>query len=1085
MALHMPGESGAMRSLFGVSQQALLVGIAVLVALIVACLAIAVWRNPLLLRLAVRNVPRRPGFAVLITLGLTIGTVILSSSFTTGDTMSQSVRTVVAGVLGSADEVAFIPAAEQKSGWDLAQSVASGALLTGVTSYFSQADTQRLVDLVVDDPRVAAVVPIIVEPLAVAGDGQAFAARLNVMGVPSQRSLLLQSATDSASTLGIDELGPDEVYLNTEAADALGVTPGQSVHVLGLPDAGEATWTVRDVTRLGDLGGGEATLFVPLARLQSVLHEQDLVNEVLIVNSGDATKRLASSWPVTVELRSAFVSDGASRRLYRALSSAPAQDLLSRSLASPDTSGLLADKLRRLQVDLGEPNAAENPEFKALATDPAVLSRLASRLGRAVTRGNTPFAAAAAGPSPGGFHVVDVQSVAQDQADRWGSAFTELFVVLGAFSLFSGMLLIVLVFSLVALERRVELGIGRALGARRRDVILLLAIEGGLYSLISSLFGLAAGLALAFGIINLAQGLVEQYGFHLEPVIQPASLAASYGLGVVLTFLAVTGTAWRASRFSIVTAIRDLPDPEAGPPGWRGLLLALVPLVLGPALVVFGVGHRLSLLYAAGIAVAIVGLAVVARWVLLRLGLRGPERVVFTLGGVALIVWWMLPVRLFPPVVEMSFLSGVTMLLGAVWVLAYNVSFLRLRLRSRSRGSFAALWRMSTAYVASNRFRTGLTLTMFALVVLSLTVSAVLLTVTRTAYADPEAVTGGWDIHATSTLPPRDLATDLRNSGVIAPETFTAIGAASPLQIEAIQTDALAGPRSAWAQVNVLVVDDGFVHGVRTPIVGGGSWDQLSQPGTAIVGAGLLRSVPNRIHVVDGLDRDFQPTTLWLRDTRGPTQTAVKVRVVGVADPRGPMGNVVVTSAATLAAWPPLESGGYYLSVPAGVDARDLAAGLDLAAPDLSASTIGDELRLVQGVRGLLNLILQGFMGVGLLAGVAALGTLSTRAVVERRRQIGVLRALGFSAWAVSAGLLVESAVVALLGAGLGVGVGLFVAQNTVAFLGRLNPELQFSVPWDQIGLVVLVALVAALLMTLLPARGAARMSPAEALREA
>jgi len=133
----------------------------------------------------------------------------------------------------------------------------------------------------------------------------------------------------------------------------------------------------------------------------------------------------------------------------------------------------------------------------------------------------------------------------------------------------------------------------------------------------------------------------------------------------------------------------------------------------------------------------------------------------------------------------------------------------------------------------------------------------------------------------------------------------------------------------------------------------------------------------------------------------------------------------------------------------------------------------------------LLNLILQGFMGVGLLAGVAALGTLSTRAVVERRRQIGVLRALGFSARAVSAGLLVESGVVALLGAGLGVGVGLFVAQSTVAFLGRLNPELVFAIPWEQIGLVLLVSVGAALLMTILPARQAARLTPAEALREA
>jgi putative ABC transport system permease protein len=63
--------------------------------------------------------------------------------------------------------------------------------------------------------------------------------------------------------------------------------------------------------------------------------------------------------------------------------------------------------------------------------------------------------------------------------------------------------------------------------------------------------------------------------------------------------------------------------------------------------------------------------------------------------------------------------------------------------------------------------------------------------------------------------------------------------------------------------------------------------------------------------------------------------------------------------------------------------------------------------------------------------------------------------------------------------------VGLFVAENTVAFLGRLNPELRFSVPWDQIGLVVLVSLSAALLMTLLPARAAGRLTPAEALREA
>jgi putative ABC transport system permease protein len=1060
------------RSLFGVSQDILLWGIGVLVLGVVVLLVAASLRNPLLPRLAWRNLPRRPGFAALITLGLTIGTVILSSAFTTGDTMSQSVRTVVAGVLGSADEVAFVPAAEQRSGWDLAQSIASGALLTGVTSYFPSSQVDQIDALLAGDPHVAAVVPVVIGQLAVAGDGQSFAARLNVMGVPAQDALTLRSAADGA-TRRVDDLSDREIYVNTEAATALGVTAGQQVQAYGLPVGADVSWTVKDVTQLGDLGGGQATVFLPLARVQELLQRQDQVNQVFIVNTGDAAQRLQNSWPVTVRLRSAFIADGSARRLYRAMSSPPARDLLQRAIASPDTSSLLGDKLRRLEAVLDRPEAAEDAQFKALATDPQVLSRLASRLGGAVARGNTPFAAAAAGPS--GFRVIDVQTVAQDQADHWGSAFTDLFVVLGAFSLFSGMLLIVLVFSLVALERRTELGISRALGARRRDVILLLAIEGGLYSLISSLFGLGAGLALALAIIALARGLVEQYGFHLEPVIQPASIAASYGLGVILTFLAVTLTAWRSSRFSIVTAIRDLPDPVAVP-GWFSLVGSLLPLVAGPLIVAFGISHRLSLAYAVGVALSIVGIALVARWLLLRMGWRSAERVVFTLAGLTLIGWWLLPVALFPPVVEMSFLSGVSMLLGAVWVLAYNVGVLR-RIRAP-----AALWRLSTAYVASNRFRTGLTLMMFALVVLSLTVSAILLTATRRAYADPEALTGGWDIHATSTAPPRDLASDLAASGVVSPDAFSAIGAASPLSVEGLQLGGSAASR--WAPVNVLAVDGGFVAGARTPIVGGLGWDQLAQPGTAIVGGGLLNAVAPRLRVTDSEGRDFQPTTLWLRDTRGETQPAVRVQVVGIADPRGPMGNVVVVNAAALAAWPPPTAGGYYLSVPPGANARDLAAGLNLSATDLQASTIGDELRLVEGVRGLLNMILQGFMGVGLVAGIAALGALSTRAVVERRRQIGVLRALGFSARAVGSGLLVESAVLALLGAGLGVGVGLFVASNTVTFLGRLNPELRFSVPWDQIGVVVLVSLGAALLMTVLPARAAGRLTPAEALRE-
>jgi putative ABC transport system permease protein len=44
--------------------------------------------------------------------------------------------------------------------------------------------------------------------------------------------------------------------------------------------------------------------------------------------------------------------------------------------------------------------------------------------------------------------------------------------------------------------------------------------------------------------------------------------------------------------------------------------------------------------------------------------------------------------------------------------------------------------------------------------------------------------------------------------------------------------------------------------------------------------------------------------------------------------------------------------------------------------------------------------LILGFLGLGLIIGVAALGVISARAVEERRQQIGVMRAIGFSdAW--------------------------------------------------------------------------------------
>jgi ABC-type lipoprotein release transport system permease subunit len=52
-----------------------------------------------------------------------------------------------------------------------------------------------------------------------------------------------------------------------------------------------------------------------------------------------------------------------------------------------------------------------------------------------------------------------------------------------------------------------------------------------------------------------------------------------------------------------------------------------------------------------------------------------------------------------------------------------------------------------------------------------------------------------------------------------------------------------------------------------------------------------------------------------------------------------------------------------------------------------------------------------------------------------------------------------------------------------VEFIALENPEIQFAVPWSQLGLIALVAYAMTLLTTSLPAWQAGRVYPSEALR--
>ena len=147
----------------------------------------------------------------------------------------------------------------------------------------------------------------------------------------------------------------------------------------------------------------------------------------------------------------------------------------------------------------------------------------------------------------------------------------------------------------------------------------------------------------------------------------------------------------------------------------------------------------------------------------------------------------------------------------------------------------------------------------------------------------------------------------------------------------------------------------------------------------------------------------------------------------------------------------------------------------------MKAKYIMDEIDQEQSQSNAFNQLFQGFMGLGLLVGVASLGVISFRAVVERRQSIGMMRAIGFKERMIQIQFLMESAIVSIIGSLLGIALGSLIAWNIYDTIG--SEGVTFSIPWINVVIVISIAFFFSLLTTFLPSKQASKISPAEALR--
>jgi putative ABC transport system permease protein len=122
-----------------------------------------------------------------------------------------------------------------------------------------------------------------------------------------------------------------------------------------------------------------------------------------------------------------------------------------------------------------------------------------------------------------------------------------------------GMFLIYNTMSISVVQRRREIGTLRALGATRRDIVVLFTLEGALLGLVGSVVGVVIGLGLAHVMLDGMQETVSEMFMPVPATRLHVSRAILYGigsLGVLATTIAAAFPAMQAARSSPIEALR-------------------------------------------------------------------------------------------------------------------------------------------------------------------------------------------------------------------------------------------------------------------------------------------------------------------------------------------------------------------------------------------------------------------------------------------------------------------------------------------------------------------------------------------------
>ena len=1034
-----------MNEFFGLSMTTIMVVLLAVLAVCLAAVAYVVLRNRILFFMGLRNMPRRMAQTVLIVIGLMLSTLIISAALSTGDTVDYSISKLAYETLGHVDET-IQPGSLQKD----ASSLGDSGLDVEADQY---RDFQQAIKTA-NDPNIDGSMGVLFEPAPVLNPASRLSephVELTGLDTSALDGFPDVISAEDGRVLDVASLGPNEAYMNERAADKLGTKPGDTVQFWVNNEQHE--FKILDIVKDRVLTGvandeHKEGIVTRLDTLQKLFgHER--VSFIAISNLGGVRDSVALTDSVENDLR-----------------------------------GIIQNN--NLRLGLGD------------SKDDGIRT-----------------------------------------AEQVGNFMATFFMILGLFSIGAGVLLIIMIFVMLAAERKSEMGMARAVGMKRGHLVQMFLSEGTAYNILSAMVGAGLGILVSFGMAYIMSSIFasSEFGVTIEPHITARSLLIAYSLGVVLTFVTVTFASFRISNLNIVAAIRGTaedkrPDhrrrirwwwvvtalpamifPPLGlwfllrngfglPSAW---ILSGFGLLFGTLFFLLGLSSDKAFPFALGFSLIGAGLAR-----LLTL-LKFPDRPVYTAVGVFLIILWGLTAGgrlefLFGTLsgdIEMFFLSGVAMVTAATYVLIYNSDII-LALVTRIGGAFGTILpavKTAVAYPLENRFRTGMTLAMISLVVFSLTMMSTMnFNFDRLFLSDESR--GGWDVKIEENANNHiaDLDGALRSAGSSAPDQFRTEGRVG-LGGGASSTEVRQDINGKFEDYPVVGADKSFLQNSSIPLdhrARGYETDQavwqdlLAGKDVAVIDSFAVRQggfgdspYDFKVSGIDENDTTFAPITLQVRDPL--SRKSKQVQVIGVTSlgASATFAGLYVPDSAFREVFGEPELSNHFVGLKDPSKSKDVAKDIEstLLTTGVQAESIKAKVDEDQALSRNFFYLMQGFMSLGLLVGIAAVGVIAFRMVVERRQQIGMLRAIGYKRSTVALSFLLESSFVTLLAIFSGMVLAIWLSYFLLSAPDFPTNKNGYAIPWLQIIFFGIFTYVASLLMTFIPARQAASIPMAEALR--